>query len=102
MEKYDKSLAKLHIFMCVNDRSNLEIKKDSCGPKISTQTFLEVKKWIHDNNLSKEVYITRTFCLGACNSKGGSILIYPKGKYFISIENSEEIIRLINEELNIK
>ena len=102
MEILNKAVPKLHLFMCVNDRSKLEIKKDSCGPKISSETFLEVKTWVQENNLSKDIYITRTYCLGACNSKGGSILIYPKGKYYIGIENSEDIIKIIKEELKIE
>ena len=87
---------RLHVFVCVNDRNG----KSSCGPKITLQEFMNVKSWIQDNGLSGSVYCTRTGCLGFCNSEGGVVAIYPKGRFVKGIQKGKEIIGLINEELH--
>lgn len=86
-----KSTCKLHVFICVNEKEN----KPSCSPKISTETFREIKQWLITEKLVQDIYCNRTHCLGFCNPDGGVMVIYPQGKYFIGIQSIEEIKEII-------
>lgn len=89
-------LAKMQVFICVNER---EIKS-SCAPTISLENYVELKKWLREKNLIKEIYLTKTGCLGFCNPIGGVISMWPQKKLFTEIESIEEIKTIILKEYN--
>ena len=91
---------KLHVFICTNDRTGiLDNLKPSCGPLITEKNVKEIKQWIRESGLTGTVYCTNTKCLGFCNSDGGVVCIYPAGRFFKGIRTSEEIKRLILEQI---
>ncbi len=99
--KQFQSSAKIHVFICVNEREKKEGVKPSCSPSISTESFREIKQWILDEKLMKDVYCNRTHCLGFCNNSGGVMVIYPSGKYYIGLKDVSEIKQIILDELKL-
>lgn len=92
---------KLHVFICVNDRSQRHTPTASCAPTINLENFKEIKRWIVANGWAATVYCTKVQCLGFCNPDGGVICIYPSGKYFKGITKTDDIKQLILEELRL-
>ncbi len=90
----------MHVFICVNDRSNKpNDTKPSCSPTITPETVKEVKEWIRGQGWTSLIYCTRTSCLGFCNSEGGVMCIWPQGKFFKGIKSVNEIKSIIQEEV---
>ncbi|HIH26174.1 (2Fe-2S) ferredoxin domain-containing protein [Candidatus Woesearchaeota archaeon] len=82
-----------HVIVCVNEREN----EDCCINVGGMELFLYLKNYVKSNGLSGSVWITRSKCLGFCNSTGAVAVIYPEGKWFTEIkeEDYEEIIKEI-------
>lgn len=91
----------LHVFICTNDRSHLkpEVRADGsiipvkpcCASHITDATVKELKLWVREQGLGSKVYVTRTGCLGYCNSEGGVMVTYPDGKFRKGFKNIDEI-----------
>ena len=92
---------KLHLFVCVNDRTQRAVNMASCAPEVTMETVKRVKLWILQNGLMHDVLITKTGCLGICPQDGGMMVIYPKGRWITGIKTAEEIIAVIQEELSL-
>lgn len=91
---------KLHLFVCVNDRSGIHHNdKPSCGPRIKPEDVKKVKEWIREQGLTTTVYCTKAQCLGFCNAEGSVAAAYPKGRFVKGIQNVEDLKELIKEEL---
>ena len=96
---------KVHLFVCINDRSERR-KRDpnclpSCGPNINRSIVKELKEWILQQGLVRDVYCTKSQCLGFCNSDGGVAVVYPSGKFFTDIQNVKDLKNIIKSELRI-
>ena len=91
---------KLHVFICINDRTGTQDEKPSCGPGITKEMVKEIKQWIIKQGLTNSIYCTKVQCLGFCNPEGGVIAIYPKGRFVKGIKGIEEIKQIIQEEWN--
>ena len=99
MQEINFSKPKLHLFVCVNDRTT----KPSCNQYIFEENYKEVKRWIIEKGWSSIVYCTKTGCLGFCpseNNPGGVAVIYPSGRFVKNIHNVDEIKHLVIEELD--
>ena len=90
---------KLHVFVCVNDRTQRRTDMASCGPTITTETVKQVKHWIMQNGLTHQVLITKTGCLGVCPKKGGVAVIYPSQRWVTEIQDARDVVQVIKEEL---
>ena len=90
---------KVHLFVCVNDRAGTGDPKPSCGPKMSEEDVKEIKLWIREKGLTGQVVCSKTKCLGFCNPQGGVACIYPSGRFFKGIKNTDELKELILDEL---
>ncbi len=91
---------KLHLFVCINDRSNRPNNNiPSCGPKIDGGDVKEVKRWIIKQGLATKIYCTKAQCLGFCNPEGGVAVIYPAGKFYKGIKNVEDLKEIIKKEI---
>src|SRR3989338_10608058 len=92
---------KLHIFVCVNDRTTIPgSEKSSCGPRIKPDDVKALKQWIREQGLTTQVYCTKAQCLGFCNAESSVACIYPQGK-FLKYQNIEELKEMIKEEIAI-
>lgn len=100
MEEISHFKPRLHIFICINDRTgDPENTTPSCGPTITKEKVKEIKRWIQENGWTRDIYCTKVSCLGFCNSQGGVICIYPSGRFVKGIRNIEEIKKIIEEEM---
>ena len=96
MEKINFPKPKLHLFVCINDRSSRPNNKNpSCGPTITRENVKEINDWIKENGLTLQVYCTKTQCLGFCNSEGGVAVIYPTGKFYKGIKSASDLKQII-------
>ena len=92
---------KLHLFVCINDRSHIPHNdKPSCGPTITSEMVKEVKLWVRQQGWTSSVYVTKAQCLGFCNADGGVACIYPKGRFVKGLQSVEELKTLIREEIS--
>ena len=90
---------KLHLFVCINDRTRRAPDMASCAPEVTAETVKQVKLWILQNGLVHDVLITKSGCLGICPQEGGIMVLYPKGKWVTGIKGADDIIAVIQEEL---
>ena len=91
------SKPKLHLFVCVNDRTKTNDTKPSCSPQITSDMIKEVKQWVREQGWTSSVYVTKTQCLGFCNPDRGVACIYPQGKFVKGIQNIDDLKLLIIE-----
>lgn len=90
---------KLHLFVCINDRSKHSGNtKPSCGPRITAEDVKEIKLWLQAQGLTTQVYCTKAQCLGFCTEEGSVVALYPQGRFFI-VQNKNEIKDLIQKEI---
>ncbi len=100
MQDIDFPKPKLHLFVCVNDRTKLPGNATpSCGPRIKPEDIKKMKEWIREQGLTAEVYCTKAQCLGFCNAEGSVAVVYPKGRFVKGIQNVEDLKTIIKEEL---
>ena len=100
MQEINFPKPKLHLFVCINDRSNRKNNMTpSCGPTITRGDVKEIKMWLIEKGLSMKVYCTKAQCLGFCNPDGGVAVIYPSGKFYKEIKNTEDLKQIILKEL---
>ena len=94
---------KLHLFVCVNDRTCVAGKTGpSCAPTINDNHVKEIKLWIREQGLGSVVYCTKAKCLGFCNPNGGVVAVYPSGKFFTGVKSLDELKEIVQEELRKK
>lgn len=102
MEKIEET-CDVHVFVCANDRSQIvDNTKPWCGSCITESDVKSVKEWVRSKGLGGRVVVTKTGCLGWCNSEGGVALVYPSGYYLKGIRKVSEIQQLILAELGKK
>lgn len=83
---------KYHVFICTSSRINGQ-QKGYCHSKGGVdivQTFIEE---IENRELTEDVMITNTGCMGICSS-GPIVVVYPEGVWYkgVSIEDVCEIV----------
>ncbi len=81
MKKLQNSQYKKHILVCVNNREQGEC----CARVDGQQVYEKIKEYVRNNGLTGIIWVTRTRCLGFCNSEGTTIVIYPDKKWFTEV-----------------
>ena len=71
---------KRHVFVCVNER---EEEKSDCKKVKGHEVFMELKGFVLKNGLARDVWVTKTGCLGFCNDVGTTIVVYPDKIWFM-------------------
>jgi (2Fe-2S) ferredoxin len=69
---------KKHVFVCVNEREG-----SCCAAVHGKEIFYELKRWVISEGLTQSIWVTKTGCLGFCNNKGTTIVIYPERIWFL-------------------
>ena len=75
-----------HILVCTNER---EQGKECCSHVKGYEIFRELKDWVKSSGLASSIWVTRTGCLGFCNSVGATIVIYPDQLWFKEVKKEE-------------
>ena len=100
METIDFLKPRVHVFICVNDRTGIpDNTKPSCGPRITPDDVKAVKRWIQEQGWTTQVYCTKSQCLGFCNPEGSCAVVYPEGRFVKGIQNVDDIKQLVKEEV---
>ena len=83
---------KYHVFVCSSSRINGE-QKGFCFSKDSVSVIQAFMEEIEERELTNEVMVTNTGCLGIC-SKGPVVVVYPEGVWYkeVSIDDVPEIV----------
>lgn len=68
---------KVHVCVCVNEKP---VPKSCCAKVGGMEFFQKLKAEIREANLSNDIWVTRTGCLGFCNDVGTTVVIHTKGK----------------------
>ena len=84
---------KKHVLVCCNER----IDRECCANVSGKEIFAELKRWVIEQHLSSDIWVTRTGCLGFCNKIGTTVVIYPDKKWFLETRMGE--IDKIKQEL---
>jgi len=96
MPKYNK-----HIFICVNERDEMNPKGDCsrCGGMDIRMKFVQL---INQNGLKGKVRANKSGCLDACEM-GAALVIYPNNIWYthVSLDDVEEIFKtsVINDKI---
>lgn len=83
---------KKHILVCVNER---EEDKSCCKKVKGYEIFRKLKDFVISNGFAKDIWVTKTGCLGFCNDVGTTIVVYPDKVWFM--ETTEEDLEGIKE-----
>lgn len=81
-----------HIFVCTSSRANGQ-QKGFCHGKDSVGIFGKFLEELDERELSGEVMVTNTGCLGICE-KGPIVIVYPDNVWYgsVTLDDVEEII----------
>lgn len=79
------------ILICVNERAPEE---HSCGPKGAAEIARRFKELVKRAGLNDRVRVSRTLCLGLCES-GPNVVVFPENVWYqgVKIGEVEEILR---------
>lgn len=92
---------KIHLFICVNDRTAIPNNTmPSCGPTITPEHVKEIKQWIREQGWTGVVVATKCQCLGLCHPEGGVVCVYPSGKFFKGIRSVDDVKEILENEIN--
>jgi predicted metal-binding protein len=95
IEKMPAFKPALHFFVCINAREGENVKP-SCGPLINEAMVKELKLWVRQQGYTGKVQITKTGCLGGCNSDGGVVVVYPSGEFFKGFTDLDSLKQFIS------
>lgn len=91
---------KYHVFVCSSARLTGEIK-GVCAKKESISLLQALNEGVDERDLSDQVMITTTGCLGLC-TMGPVMMIYPQQTWYgnVTVDDVEEILDAIeNDEI---
>ena len=58
------------------------------------EAFMDLKKFVIENGLTNEVWVTKTGCIGFCNDVGCTMVLYPDNIWFMeTIEEDLEKVK---------
>lgn len=72
---------KAHLFVCCRQREG----KPCCNKKGAESLVAELKKWIKETGVFNQIKVSKTSCLGYCDT-GISACLYPQNKWFHEIQ----------------
>lgn len=83
---------KKHIFVCSSSRINGH-QRGFCERKDSVRLIQNLMREVQEQDLSSEVIITNTGCLGIC-TQGPIVIVYPDAVWYGSVtpDDAAEII----------
>lgn len=84
-----------HVFVCVNVRDD---QTRSCCLRVGGEEVASaLKEWIIAENLRDKVWVSRSKCLGFCNSVGATLVVYPQQKWFLQV--TRESVPVLKEQI---
>jgi predicted metal-binding protein len=86
-------LPRTHLFVCSNRRDAASPLGPGCGDG-GDRVFEALKGEVARRGAYRDVWVTRTACLGICPREGCTVAVYPAGKLFrdVSIDDASELV----------
>ena len=86
------NMPKYHVFVCTSSRINGQ-QKGFCFQKDSVSIVQNFMEEVESRDLTDDVMITNTGCLGIC-SQGPIVIVYPEGVWYkeVSPDDVAEIV----------
>ena len=72
---------RLHVFVCANERADAGLGP-GCGAQ-GEAVFDALKA--HTLGQARDVWVTRTGCMGYCPKQGAAVCVQPTGNYFVDV-----------------
>jgi (2Fe-2S) ferredoxin len=73
----------VHLFVCENARPDTGLGP-GCG-RAGELVTAKLKSEVARHGLVRDVWVTRTYCLGLCPKSGTSVAVYPEGALFTEV-----------------
>lgn len=73
-----------HVLVCVNQRDK-HADMPCCADVHGQDIYDELKKHVRETGLTGKVWVTRTRCLGFCNSTGATVVFQPQQLWFTEV-----------------
>ncbi len=77
MKELDATDCQVHVLVCVNERPD---PKTCCHRVGGLDFYHALKERTKASGLAATLWITRTGCLGFCNVRGCTVVVYAKGQ----------------------
>lgn len=81
---------RLHLFVCANRRAADDPLGAGCSA-YGDAVYGTLKDEVARRGILREVWITRTSCLGLCPKRGATLAVYPAGKLLLDVEASDAV-----------
>ena len=86
-------LPRTHLFVCSHRREDASPLGPGCGAR-GDEVFESMKASVARRGAYRDVWVTRTACLGVCPRKGCTVIVYPSGKLFrdVSVDDANDLV----------
>jgi predicted metal-binding protein len=86
-------LPRTHLFVCSHRRDDTSPLGPGCGAR-GDEVFEALKDDVARRGAFRDVWVTRTACLGVCPKQGCTVAVYPAGKLFrdVRVEDASELM----------
>lgn len=86
------------LFVCTNARADGDPLRSGCG-SVGPAVFTALKGAALRRGLSRDLWITRTHCLGHCPEKGCAVALHPQNLHLIevSVDDLAELLHLASD-----
>ena len=86
--------AKAHLLVCCRKRED----KPCCSKKNAEELVSQLKEWVRSENLKKKIKVSKSSCLGFCES-GITACLYPQNQWLhnISLRDLEKIKTMLKK-----
>ena len=86
-------LPRTHLFVCTHRREESSPLGPGCGDS-GDAVFDALKAEVARLGAYRDVWVTRTACLGICPRQGCTVVVYPAGKLFrdVTVDDARELL----------
>ena len=86
-------LPRTHLFVCSHRRDAASPLGTGCGAH-GDDVFDALKREVAERSAYRDVWVTRTACLGVCPKQGCTVVVYPAGKLFrdVRVEDAHALV----------
>ena len=95
METIPDAAPRVHVLVCVNDRTGTGDPLPCCAAHLARPQVRELKKWLLEEGLAPALQLTATYCLGHCHATGATAAGYPEGRVVRGIRGPEDLRALL-------
>lgn len=73
-----------HVLVCVNRRGPDSPLGEGCGAR-GEGVYETCKRFVSEKGLIRELWVSRTHCLGLCPKRGTTLAVYPDNRWYTEV-----------------